>query len=165
MSEPQSKPEPSQHVHAAYCAQVEREDRLVNNRLSWLLTTEGLLFGSLAFLATTYDSKMNQQTLDAIRWCLPFIGIVAPLSVLVTNVFSHFVVSGLLNEWKKIEGDFPLHPNPFGGQRSSLPGLGPSLVVPVSLVVAWLVIIFSEPNGLQQVDAPEPYPHAFLNGS
>ena len=134
-----------QHTYDAYCAQIEREDRLVNNRLSWLLTTEGLLFGALALIATSSSyNSVDHNLAKALKLCIPAVGIVIPLSVLCTNLFSHRVQSKLLQKWNEIEARFPDYPSPFGGQKLSIPIVGPSIVVPVSIIAAWAFLIWRQ---------------------
>lgn len=135
---------PDQNTYDAYCGQVNREDKLVNNRLSWLLTTEGLLFGALALMASSSgNTEVDAAVVKALKQCIPIIGIVIPISALITNLFSHVVVAGLLEKWNTIQCHFPNHPSPFGGQESAVPSAGPSVVLPLSIVAAWVWIIWS----------------------
>ena len=49
-------------------AQVEREQVLINNRITWMLTFEGFLFAGLARIS---DSKQSPQARDALKDLFP----------------------------------------------------------------------------------------------
>ena len=134
---------PDEKAYNAYCRQVDREDKLINNRLSWMLTTEGLLFGALALMASSNaNTQIDKSVVAALKQCIPIIGIVIPASALRTIIAAHRVVNKLQVRWAKLEHYFPNLPSPFGGHHFALPIFGPSLVLPIAIIVAWCWIIY-----------------------
>ena len=136
----------NESVYGAYCAQVCREDTLISNRLSWLLTTEGLLFGALSIIATSQtDKSVDQVLVTALKQSLPIMGILIPVSVFVTIVLANISLSRLQIKWDDVRSRYPSHPNPFGIQQSNrywLNGLGPSSCIPISIVAVWVYILY-----------------------
>lgn len=99
---------PDEKAYNAYCRQVDREDKLINNRLSWMLTTEGLLFGALALMASSNaNTQIDKSVVAALKQCIPIIGIVIPASALRTIIAAHRVVNKLQVRWAKLEHYFP----------------------------------------------------------
>ena len=134
---------PNKKAYDAYCKQVDREDKLINNRLSWMLTTEGLLFSALALMASSNaNMQVDKGIVAALKQCIPIIGIVIPASALIAIISAHRVVNKLQEHWTKLEHYFPYHPSPFGSHHFAFPILGPSVVLPLSIIAAWCWIIY-----------------------
>lgn len=118
--------------------QIEREQGLVNNRLSWMLTFQGFLFASIALV-------VNKDTEPAIRLVfrnvMPTIGIAVALLALIGIHAAALSSSEIKAKWKQRDG-FQHYPPTFGTRTISLLGRITSYGIPISVVLAWLLLLF-----------------------
>ena len=115
--------------------QIEREDGLVNNRLTWILTTQGLLFTAFALTASEgIDPNIKDILLKALPWIGLLVGLVGCLGILAANL----AIQGLKKQWRVLNYNYV--PRPFGGDIISIFGLIPCLSLPIIFIAAWIYI-------------------------
>ncbi|MBE9005078.1 hypothetical protein IQ259_08505 [Fortiea sp. LEGE XX443] len=118
--------------------QIEREQNLVNNRLSWMLTFQGFLFASIALVA-------NKDTEPSIRLVfrnvIPAIGIAVALLAFIGIHAAALSSNEIKAKWKQRAG-FQDYPPTFGTSKISLLGRITSYGIPTSVVLAWLLLLF-----------------------
>lgn len=125
-----------QNYYGYIAHQIEREDGLVNYRLTWMLTTQGLLFAALALLTgTAIDTEMRATLI----WLLPWIGIALSVIALVGVSAANHQINYLKEKWEMIAYDKA--PRPYGGPWAWRAGLVPSVCLPVVFIVAWLFVL------------------------
>jgi hypothetical protein len=117
--------------------QIGREDSLVNNRLTWLLTTQGLLFAAFALVLEKDGAQLLKNELIKV---LPLVGIVLSILCLLGVVGAIVTIRGLQKRWRKLDYDFA--PPPCGVGCAWGFGFIPSLGLPLSFLYAWLDICF-----------------------
>jgi len=116
--------------------QIEREDGLVNTRLNWMLTTQGLLFAALALLAT---EDTNARMREILAVLLPSIGILLSLISLFGVAGATIALYDLSKEWKKL--NYSMAPRPYGPRSAFWLGLVPRLFLPLLFLGAWWYVL------------------------
>jgi len=116
--------------------QIEREQGLVNNRLSWMLTFQGFLFAAIA-LSTNQDAEPAIRAV--FRNVIPAIGIAVALLALVGVHAAALSSNEIKVKWRKRDG-FEQYPPTFGTRTISILGRITSYGIPISVVLAWVLL-------------------------
>jgi hypothetical protein len=116
-------------------SQINREDSLINYRLTWTLTLNGFLFAALGFLGSKDCAVQDIYTF--FRWALPLTGIIVSFAGFCGVLAAHLQIHYLTKEWAKLNDSRWVRP--FGEKRLSfwlgtLPCFLPSFI----LIVIWL---------------------------
>jgi hypothetical protein len=112
--------------------QIEREDGLINTRISWLLTFEGFLFAAFGIM-----SKEPSSIQSKILWLIPIAGFsMSFLAMLGINA----AISALNNLKKQWEGNFCGYIQPFGNDNEHKSAVTYSRGIPILLMGIWLII-------------------------
>jgi hypothetical protein len=119
--------------------QIERQDNLINNRLTWMLTIEGFLYAGLAVIAS---KDTNKQIYNSLRIALPTVGVCIGLLALL-GVFTALIsLDGLIRGWKsrgcKENIDIGIYPVPYGALWWI--AWVPTFFLPIVIVVSWVFI-------------------------
>jgi hypothetical protein len=117
--------------------QIEREDGLVNTRLNWMLTTQGLFFAALALLA---GEDTNAEMREMLTLLLPSIGIVLSIISFLGVAGASIALYDLKTEWEKLA--YSKVPRPYGPPLAFWLGLIPRLCLPLLFLGAWGYILF-----------------------
>lgn len=125
--------------------QINREDGLVNYRLTWMLQINGFLFAALAAL-TVMDSKDSKnEILQSFVLCaLPLTGFAVSFASLIGVIAAMFQLRYLVKFWEddnKYNMENLEWPRPFGNWFTRKLGLAPKLVLPVILSCLWLILM------------------------
>ena len=125
-----------QNYYGYIAHQIEREDGLVNYRLTWMLTTQGLLFAALALLTgTAIDTEIRAM----LAWLLPWIGIALSVIALVGVSAANHQITYLKKKWEML--DYDKAPRPYGWPWAWRFGLVPSVCLPVVFIAAWIFVL------------------------
>ncbi len=123
-----------------YKEQLSREDNLINNRLSWMLTIQGLLFAALSILTKKNDGV--QALFETLKTVIPIVGGISALSVFVTVIIAHVSLYYLHKEW--LLHHRSIKPSPFGLQKEGghhfWNMVSPSVLLPFALMVTWVYV-------------------------
>jgi hypothetical protein len=144
-----SIPESEQYQERMYyeyiAKQVEREDGLINSRLTWMLTTQGFLFAALALIAKQEEAIIDVYNVLII--VLPAAGFILSITGISGNRAAGMALDDLIDAWESRVRDKPslnkLFPRPFGDVRASFFGAIQSTALPVVLCIVWVVVFFS----------------------
>ena len=117
--------------------QIEREDGLIHNRLTWMLTTQGFLFTALILIGQR--SQVSNIMFDLLIDIIPLTGVILSLMGFVGVFAAYLAISDLKKWWKRMI--YIKYPRPFGGKQAHRLGLAPSLLLPVLLGLIWLDIL------------------------
>ncbi len=122
---------------------LEHEDNLVNQRVSWILTSQAFLLTGYAILLnapTTLRSELYARHQDLLMWLIPLSGI-------VTVLVLFFAIIGALMAMHDLRMCAAAHP---GSEAAYIQGRGVTrwlgmsapLLIPAAFLVIWLLIIF-----------------------
>lgn len=119
--------------------QIDREDSLINYRLTWTLTLNGFLFAALAFLGSKESPEPRIE--EFFHWALPaagfFISVAGLLGILAAFIQIHY----LTEQWSELKDS--RWPRPFGDKKHSyFIGTIPSFLPPLVLVAVWVGLFF-----------------------
>ena len=125
-----------QNYYGYLAHQIEREDGLVNYRLTWMLTTQALLFAALALLA---GKDIDAEMRATLAWLLPRIGIALSVIAFLGVMAANIAITDLKRKWEKLAYDKA--PRPYGGPWAWRLGVIPSLALPLLFFVAWIYVL------------------------
>jgi len=135
------QPEPSPDEFYKYTLQnIEREEGLIDHRISWMLTSQGFLFTALALLAKTNGIS---PTIAALEIMTPFVGLmVAILSFLGIHA-AYLSIRNLLTFQKRRDrwASYPGVTTRFASFLGRLCGYG----LPLLFIIIWLILISQSP--------------------
>jgi hypothetical protein len=115
--------------------QINREDTLVNYRLTWTLALNGFLFASFALLAKDITGSIKTYFEIAI----PVTGFIVSAAGLGGVHAAHLQLNWLKAEWEKL-GCF-IWPRPYGGKNAFFLGRWPSYVPMITLTCVWAAFL------------------------
>ena len=120
--------------------QIEREDGLVNNRLTWMVATQGLLFTAIALVARSNTTIPNLiETLT--KW-LPVTGMFLSFACFLGVLGATIAINDLMKEWDLLSKTYKGGPRPFGGTIAASLGLVLRFSLPILLFAVWYKIYF-----------------------
>jgi len=125
------------HEYYDYMAkQVEREDGLINARITWMLTFEGFLFASLALIG-------GKSTIPILNHVLPALGIIISLLCYSSVEGALSAIKTLKTGWEEKErslGIAGVYPRAFGKARPHLFAVIHTRLLPLVVASAWGLI-------------------------
>lgn len=123
---------------------LEREDQLINSRVTWYLAIQGFIITGVALIFTgKFEYHQHLQT-PAIR-LLSFLGIAISFIVFISVYRARKAKRKIGCKWQNFsstENKTSFFPDPRG-DTSWLSFFTPGLWVPVILVAFWLIVIFN----------------------
>lgn len=117
--------------------QIEREDSLVNTRITWMLTSQGFLFAALALIV---NKDARAELYKILVFILPLTGASLSLIGLFGVYAANSALRKLKAKWPDIEDDKFVRP--FGGKTASFIGNIPCYSLPVTMCIIWLFILY-----------------------
>ena len=119
---------------------LEREDKLINNRISWVLTFEGFMFAAYTFLNKNMAAELPIETM---KYVYPLLGGFIALMGAILVIWGNVSIASIRKEWGKFEGN-DTQVSPFGSVGHSKNRVtnffGLSFFIPLSCLAAWIVI-------------------------
>lgn len=115
--------------------QIEREDHLVNQRLTWMMQFEGFLFAALGF--TLRDESSSASSLTPI---LAFAGI--SIAILTFRSISNAYAA--IEELKTVYLGLPgkeYRVRPFGGRAAYRGGAGNCRLLTIVMALVWSAVV------------------------
>ncbi|MCC6899732.1 MAG: hypothetical protein IT377_12200 [Polyangiaceae bacterium] len=124
----------SQAIYEYIAFQINREDGLINYRLTWTLQLNGFLFAALALIGEA--NKVDAAIRNLLVQVLPVTGIATNLAGLAGVVAANMAIRELKELWGHRQDT--RFPRPFGKPSAFLLGLLPSVLLPAVLVFVWV---------------------------
>jgi hypothetical protein len=129
--------------------QIEHEDNLITQRLSWLVASQSFLFTAFAILLNAppqgklpaFDAKQAQ-----IFQLIPLVGLLSDLLIYVSIVAGVIATSKLRAHWLAVrrgDADDRQLPAIQGPRLSQLMGLVAPLLLPLVFLVIWAYVLAS----------------------
>ena len=119
---------------------LDREDRLVNSRMTWYLTIQGFIVAGVALSLTgRFESHSSLQTPGIVA--LSILGTGISVIVFIAVLRARRAKSDARDKWEKFESDEKdSFPDPTG-ERGRLSFLTPGQTVPIIFVLFWVAAI------------------------
>ena len=120
---------------------LTREDLLMHNRLSWVLTFQGLLFASASFLTNNMSVVLPINTM---RFTYPILGVFVAIFGMGIQVWGAISIGQIRKRWGEIENkEAKSSPFGIGGHNQTGPTMpfGLSFCILFSCFIAWAVIL------------------------
>jgi hypothetical protein len=114
---------------------IQHENTLVHQRLTWLFTLQGLLFG-----ATSFIWKISPLLVIIIS----FVGLISCISIGYSLGRGDKAIRNLLTIAREYKKKLPKEmnfPPTIGSRRAAIMWLLPGRLLPFILVIAWILII------------------------
>ena len=133
--------------------QIEHEDHLCNNRMTWLITLQAFLFSaygfSLSAQAVLRDGNSDLVSIiNNARLCFAAVGVASSLAILAALGAATLSISRLVAKWYKVPAKVrSRYPQIIGNSTKDRPGgtrLGqlPLFTIPVVSIVLWAIISY-----------------------
>lgn len=122
--------------------QIEYEQGLISNRISWMLTFQGFLFGAMALVASDSSAQAVRITFKSV---LPLLGILTSSLAILGIYASCLTIDAVRRRWRA-------HPDScdyiatLGLNKASIAARITSYGIPVSTIFAWLSIMIGLRN-------------------
>lgn len=137
MNNPESESSELKSRYDAIAFQVDREDELLNKRLTWSLTINGFLFAALGLISDIEKSKI--EIINIFTYAVPYVGFVVSVAALFGVIAANSQILYLRSEWKAL-GNSPWV-RPFGKGFVFALGWVTPLIPAVALVIVWSIIL------------------------
>ena len=122
-------------------SQIGREESLINNRLSWMLTFQGFLFAAIALVT---DVGTDPAIRIILRNLVPIVGLVIGAFTLIGVHAAYLSINNIKAKCKERKEKLcyrPLYPPAHGGPTAHRLGQIPSYGIPTMVVIAWLLFL------------------------
>jgi hypothetical protein len=145
-------------------AKIEHEDNLVNQRIMWMITLQGLLFTAYGFSLSAEATslsvsssnpeahKMFFSTLTTLRQAMVVVGAGSSFATLLGVIAAHRAIRDdertLRRGQENYKSDLKTFPNPIGRRITNIIGMICSLAFPFLGGVVWMWIGRFLPNPL-----------------
>jgi hypothetical protein len=125
--------------------QVEHEDNLISQRLSWFITAQSFLFTAYAITISNIDNVHSPAISQKMRLLLVLIPLASMLScvlIYVTIIAGLIAIADLRRLYKSFTGTAPTHLPPVQGyRRTQVMGLAAPMGVPLVFLAVWLLLL------------------------
>ena len=127
----------------ALASYVKAENQNINNRINWLLVSQGFLVAAIAFFM---DSKLGSDAKIIIIISVSGLGILLCVSVLLGVIGAHLAIQEIKEGWS--DDEFKGFVRPYGKGKSRI-GDVTRFSVPSIIILFWLFLIFKVPELLK----------------
>ncbi|MBN1578411.1 MAG: hypothetical protein JW913_17755 [Chitinispirillaceae bacterium] len=117
---------------------LDREDSLINARMTWYLTIQGFIIAGISLLFTSRDKFAEFVIPGTVS--LSILAIAISLAVFFAVFRARQVKKTMERYWNTIKNEYGFFPNPIGN-TSWYSVFTPGQVVPLLLIVFWVVVI------------------------
>ena len=124
--------------------QIEHEDNLLTQRLSWFLASQAFLFSAFAILLNSpLQSRFGGREPDVFFWLLPIIAIA--VGVLIwTGVWAGILAMKQLRRLVSERADLAGFPPIQGKWPTRSMGLAAPVLLPPLFVIVWCVLLIAK---------------------
>lgn len=135
--------DPVKYYYEQTASQINREESLINWRLTALLTINGFLFAATA-LSLTENFSLSCELRSFWFKLLSSFGVIVNVGGLLGIQAAYRAIdhlkSNLVSRLPDIGSGDP-YPRPYGDTTAKRMGKVPSLLIPVALIVFWCVVM------------------------
>ena len=127
-------------------SQIEHEDNLINQRLSWFVAAQAFLFSAYAILLNV-PSQVRLQSFETQReflfFLIPLVAIGVSILIYITVIAAMLAMANLrrLLKTHMNENDSALLPPVQGYRQTLLLGQASPLLMPFLFLISWIVLL------------------------
>jgi hypothetical protein len=135
-----------QQYYSIVRGQIEHEDNLIGQRLSWLVAAQAFLFTAYAITVSNSGPGHTQPVIERMRlllWLIPITAILTCALIYATIIAGSIAISALMRLYHK-HGDHEATvglPPVMGYRRSQVLGQVGPLLVPLVFLTVWLILL------------------------
>ena len=123
-------------VYEHLSKEITREESLINNRLTWTLTFNGFLFASVALIG---KKQIHPQLEIILHLIIPIVGTAVAGFGILGVIAAYLAIHQQRKEWGHLLNNYP---KPGGKSLASWSGRIASLLIPATMLAAWISIFF-----------------------
>ena len=134
------------HYYQIIRSQIEHEDNLINQRLSWFVASQAFLFSAYAILLNAPSqgrlrSFATQQ--DMLFYLIPLVAIGVSIVIYITVIAAMLAMANLrrLLESHLKEEESALLPRVQGYRQTLLLGQATPVLIPFLFMISWIVLL------------------------
>jgi hypothetical protein len=141
----------AQQYYAIVRGQIEHEDNLIGQRLSWLVAAQAFLFTAYAITVSNSGPNHTQPVIDRMRlllWIVPITAILTCALIYATIIAGSIAIVALrrLYHSHADHSECPGLPPVLGYRRTLVLGqIGP-LLLPLVFLAGWLILLLGGVN-------------------
>lgn len=126
--------------------QIEHEDNLIGQRLSWLVAAQAFLFTAYAVTVSNFGPNHTQAALDRMRlllWIIPITAILTCALIYSTIIAGSIAITALMRLYHAHADHSAMagFPPILGYRRAQVLGqIGP-LLIPLVFLSVWLIVL------------------------
>jgi hypothetical protein len=122
-------------VYEHLSREIAREENLINNRLTWMLTFQGFLFAAIALMG---NEKIHLPLKSALQCIIPALGIAVAISGIMGVTAAYLAICQHRKDWENKLNNFP---KPGGKGLASWLGRFASGSIPIVIILAWVYLL------------------------
>jgi hypothetical protein len=126
-------------------SQIEHEDNLINQRLSWFVAAQAFLFSAYAILLNA-PSQVRLQSFakqqEILFSLIPLVAIGVSILIYVTIIAATLAMANLRRLAKNYFEDNALLPPIQGYRKTFLLGQATPILIPFLFMSSWIVVLF-----------------------
>jgi hypothetical protein len=127
-------------------SQIEHEDNLINQRLSWFVAAQAFLFSAYAIILNApsqarLQSFATQQ--EILVFLIPLVAIGVGILIYITVIAAMLAMANLrrLLESHAKEKEIAVLPPVQGYRQTLLPGQASPILIPLLFMIGWIVLL------------------------
>lgn len=124
----------SRELYKLYASRIDRQDNLINQRLGWMLTSQGFMFAAVGVMLNS-----TNQILQNLAKIVTYVGISVSI-IGFMGAFGAWLAIHELIKSETVKKDMKDFPRLIGGKTASFFGFTPAICIPIVLFFAWLNI-------------------------
>jgi hypothetical protein len=135
-----------EHYYAIVRGQIEHEDNLIGQRLSWYVAAQSFLFTAYAIVVSNSGPNHTPLIIERMRlllWLIPMTSILTCLLIYLTIVAGALAIRDLRRLYRK-HADYEATvglPPVQGYRRTQMLGQAAPLFVPLVFLVVWVMLL------------------------
>jgi hypothetical protein len=127
-------------------SQIEHEDNLINQRLSWFVASQAFLFSAYAILLNA-PSQVREEGFATQReilfFLIPLVAIGVSILIYITVIAAMLAMANLRRLLKTHLDDSALLPPVQGYRQTFLLGQATPILIPFLFMISWIVLLIN----------------------
>jgi hypothetical protein len=125
-------------------SQIEHEDNLINQRLSWFVASQSFLFSAYAILLSAASQGRLQRFVtqqEILFFLIPLVAIGVSILIYITVIAAMLAMANLRRLLKNHLDDTALLPPVQGHRQTFLLGQATPILIPFLFMISWIVLL------------------------